>query len=39
MASIGPITSQALRDLGHPPTLEAPEPTIPALVQTLAQSL
>ena len=39
LASIGPITSQALRDLGHPPTLEAAEPTIPALVQTLAQSL
>ena len=39
LASIGPITSQTLRDLGHPPTLEAPEPTIPALIQTLAQSL
>ncbi|RSL14983.1 uroporphyrinogen-III synthase [Edaphobacter aggregans] len=39
LASIGPITSQTLRDLGHPPTLEAPEPTIPALVQILAQSL
>ncbi len=39
LASIGPITSQALRDLNHPPTLEAPEPAIPALVQTLAQNL
>ncbi len=39
LASIGPITSQALRDLGHPPTLEAPEPTIPALIQTLTQCL
>jgi uroporphyrinogen-III synthase len=36
LASIGPITSQALRDLGHEPTVEAVEPTIPALVQVLA---
>jgi uroporphyrinogen-III synthase len=35
LASIGPITTQTLRDLGHPPTLEATEPTIPALVQSL----
>jgi uroporphyrinogen-III synthase len=35
LASIGPITSEALRDLGHPPTIEAAEPTIPALVQSL----
>ena len=35
LASIGPITSQALRDLGHEPTIEAPEPTIPALIQSL----
>jgi uroporphyrinogen-III synthase len=35
-ASIGPITSQALRDLGLPPHLEAAESTIPALVATLA---
>jgi len=35
LATIGPITSQTLRDLGHPPTLEAPEPTIPALIQSL----
>ena len=35
LASIGPITSETLRDLGHPPTLEAPEPTIPALVESL----
>lgn len=34
-ASIGPITSQALRDLGHPPHTEAAEHTIPALVQSL----
>jgi uroporphyrinogen-III synthase len=36
LASIGPITSQTLRDLGHPPTIEAAEPTISALVQSLA---
>jgi len=35
LASIGPITSEALRDLGHAPTIEAPEPTIPALIQSL----
>ena len=39
LASIGPITSQTLRDLGHPPNLESPEPTIPALIQTLTQNL
>jgi len=38
-ASIGPITSQTLRDLGHPPHLEAAEPTIPALVQILVKPL
>jgi uroporphyrinogen-III synthase len=36
LTSIGPITSHALRDLGLTPTLEAPEPTISALVQALA---
>jgi uroporphyrinogen-III synthase len=35
LASIGPVTSQTLRDLGHSPTIEASEPTIPALVQSL----
>jgi len=35
LASIGPITSQTLRDLNHEPTIEASEPTIPALVQSL----
>ena len=35
LASIGPITSQTLRDLGHPPTIEAPTPTIPTLVASL----
>jgi uroporphyrinogen-III synthase len=36
LASIGPITSQTLRDLGHEPTIEAPEPTIPALIQAIS---
>jgi len=36
LASIGPITSQTLRDLGHPPHIEAAEHTIPALVRALA---
>jgi uroporphyrinogen-III synthase len=35
LASIGPITSQILRDLGHAPTIEAPNPTIPALVDCI----
>jgi uroporphyrinogen-III synthase len=39
LASIGPITSATLRDLGHPPTIEAAEPTIPALVQFLLTHL
>ena len=39
LASIGPITSQTLHDLGHPPTIEAPEPTIPALIQSLLSHL
>lgn len=39
LASIGPITSEALRDLGHPPTIEALEPTIPALVESLLTHL
>ena len=37
LASIGPITSQTLRDLGRSPHLEAAEPTIAALIQTLTQ--
>jgi uroporphyrinogen-III synthase len=39
LASIGPITSQALRALGHEPTIEAAEPTIPALIQSLENHL
>jgi uroporphyrinogen-III synthase len=35
LVSIGPITSNTLRDLGHPPTIEATEPTIPSLVEAL----
>ena len=35
VASIGPITSQGLRELGYEPTVEARESTIPALVQAL----
>ena len=35
LASIGAITSQTLRDLGHKPTLEAPAATIESLVQSL----
>jgi uroporphyrinogen-III synthase len=39
LASIGPITSQALRELGHEPTIEASEPTITALVESLSSHL
>jgi uroporphyrinogen-III synthase len=39
LASIGPITSRTLCDLGHPPTVEAAEPTIPALIQSLTSFL
>lgn len=35
LTSIGPITSQTMRDLGHPPHIEATEHTIPALVHAL----
>ena len=35
LASIGPITSNTLRELGHYPQIEAIEPTIPALIQAL----
>lgn len=36
LASIGPITSQALRDLGLRPNVEAAAATIPSLVEALA---
>lgn len=35
LVSIGPITSQALRELGSAPTIEATEPTIPSLIEAL----
>ncbi|HUD24026.1 MAG TPA: uroporphyrinogen-III synthase [Acidobacteriaceae bacterium] len=35
-ASIGPVTSRALCDLGLPPHLEAAEPTVAALAEALA---
>ena len=38
LASIGPITSEALRNLGHEPTIEASEPTNLALVKALQAS-
>jgi uroporphyrinogen-III synthase len=38
-ASIGPITSRALRELGLTPQVEAAEPTVAALVQALADYL
>ena len=38
IASIGPITSEALRNLGHQPAIEATEPTIEALVKALQAS-
>ncbi len=37
LASIGPITSQAMRDLGLSPTLEASESTILALLEALGK--
>jgi uroporphyrinogen-III synthase len=38
LASIGPITSQAMREVGLEPTVEAPEATIPRLVAALLQT-
>lgn len=38
-ASIGPITSRALMELGLPPDIEAREPTIPALVEAVVAAL
>lgn len=34
-ASIGPITSQTLRDLGYPPSVEASEPSVEGLVRAM----
>lgn len=38
-ASIGPVTSRALAELGLAPHIEAAEPTIPALVEAVATHL
>jgi uroporphyrinogen-III synthase len=38
-ASIGPITTQTLCNLGYPPEIEAQEPTVPSLAEALRQSL
>ncbi len=38
-ASIGPITSQTLRELGYPAHLQAAEATVPSLVRTVAEAL
>jgi uroporphyrinogen-III synthase len=35
LASIGPITSQAIRELGYEPAVEASEATIPSLIEAL----
>ena len=35
LASIGPVTSETLRALGHPPVVEARQPTIPELVEAV----
>jgi len=37
LASIGPITSATLRELGYDPTFEAAEPTIESLVDSIAR--
>jgi uroporphyrinogen III methyltransferase/synthase len=37
VASIGPITSETLRKLGLPVTVEAAESTIPGLVRAIRQ--
>jgi len=38
-ASIGPITSQTLRDQGFPPHIEADEPSVPSLVSAVIKRL
>ena len=39
LASIGPVTSQALRDLGYEPAVEASAATIDSLIQSLLSRL
>lgn len=36
LASLSPVTSQTLRDLGHPPAAEAKSSTIPELIKAIA---
>ena len=38
LASISPVTSQTLRELGHPPTVEAREYTMAGLVDAIADA-
>ena len=38
-ASIGPITSTTLRDLGYPPQVEAAQPTVAALAEIVVKAL
>ncbi len=38
-ASIGPITSQTLREKGHPPQIEAKQYDIPGLVEAILEAL
>ena len=38
-ASIGPITTQTLQNLGYPPQIEAQEPTVPSLADAIRKSL
>jgi uroporphyrinogen-III synthase len=35
LASIGPVTSEAIRGLGYEPAIEATEATIPALIDAV----
>lgn len=37
LASIGPVTTAAIRELGYSPTIEAEEATIPALIEAIRQ--
>ena len=37
--SIGPVTSQTLRDAGYPPHAEATAPTIPEIANAVMQAL
>lgn len=39
LASIGPVTTATLKDLGHPPTIEAREATVLSLASAVATAL